>query len=164
MTFIIHPPPPPHSSPRLTSTDNPLPPQRHTQTHKLPLKRLGKEAAEASGLRERGRELAREVKRLTQEAETRQGRLDEAREKGARAEEVLKASQVGWGARGDGRFGGGGNVVYTVSRCYARLGILGHAQVGQLVRLAPFTLVLHWGGGERGGGEHEVCPKCIAYS
>eukprot|EP00904_Undaria_pinnatifida_P008105 jgi/Undpi1/4424/HiC_scaffold_17.g07779.m1 len=57
------------------------------------LQRLGKEAAEAAGLRERGRELAREVKRLTLEADARQGRLEEARERGARAEEALRASQ-----------------------------------------------------------------------
>lgn len=59
------------------------------------VQRLGKEAAEAAGLRERGRELAREVKRLTQQAEIRQGKLEEARERGATAEEALRASQVG---------------------------------------------------------------------
>lgn len=61
------------------------------------IQRLGKEAAEAAGLRERGRELAREVKRLTLEADARQGRLEEARERGARAEEALRASQVCFG-------------------------------------------------------------------
>lgn len=56
--------------------------------------RLGKEAAEAAGLRERGRDLAVETKRLAKEAEARQGRLEEARERGATAEEALRASKA----------------------------------------------------------------------
>lgn len=56
--------------------------------------RLSKEAAEAARLRERGRGLAVETKRLAKEAEARQGRLEEARKKGATAEEALRASKV----------------------------------------------------------------------
>lgn len=62
--------------------------------------RLGKEAAEAAGLRERSRELAVETKRLAKEAEARQGRLEEARERGATAEEALRASKVWMGRWG----------------------------------------------------------------
>ncbi|CAM9781940.1 unnamed protein product [Ectocarpus sp. 12 AP-2014] len=58
------------------------------------LQRLGKEAGEAARLRERGRDLAVETKRLAKEAEARQGRLEEARQKGATAEEALRASKV----------------------------------------------------------------------
>ncbi|CBN77511.1 conserved unknown protein [Ectocarpus siliculosus] len=57
------------------------------------LQRLGKEAGEAARLRERGRDLAVETKRLAKEAEARQGRLEEARQKGATAEEALRASK-----------------------------------------------------------------------
>ncbi|CAM9236064.1 unnamed protein product [Ectocarpus sp. 6 AP-2014] len=57
------------------------------------LQRIGKEAGEAARLRERGRDLAVETKRLAKEAEARQGRLEEARQKGATAEEALRASK-----------------------------------------------------------------------
>lgn len=66
-------------------------------------KRLGKEANEAAGLRERSRELVLETKRLAKEAEARQGRLEEARERGATAEEALRASKA---RRGKHRGGG----------------------------------------------------------
>ena len=56
--------------------------------------RLGKDAAEAAALRASTQELTRDVKRLTQEGEERQGWLQEARERSARAEEAFQASQV----------------------------------------------------------------------
>lgn len=67
-----------------------------TRARLLPRRRqrLGKDVAEVAGLRERGRELAREVKRLTQEGDARQKRLEEARERSATAEEAFRASQV----------------------------------------------------------------------